>query len=648
MERRRQFVSQVVITPPGASPPSDATVLLRLARHVIFLIASACFSFQPALASTVIVPDQAPTVQLAIDTGADTVLLREGTYPERPLVDRAVVLQGIGVGEHPRMNGLDIVNTNFWAQPPALRVSRISLSGRVNYMTVQYRPRLLTLTFSECSLESGLELVNQDAEDIWSLSILGCRLGGDTQGSVEEVTMVADTVDGSVAWRARRPYIADCWFRGGSGRAIELTGSPVGGPLVRNRIENYGTGIYAEYLMGYAFEENTVLRCGIGIQLWSVSEMAMTRNVIQHCGSGVYVLGAGGLTFCDNTILDATGSGAVLNAVWDAIGLDVERNVIGRCGGAGLEVDRPEAVVLRSNTVFANSGTGIVLTRSNPMYHIAIDGNIVADNGVWGLAALAGDNMSLGCNDWFGNDAGAVSGLAVGATDVSVDPMFCDGDRGDVSLNVASPLLEVDGCGRIGALGVGCGVTGTLVQRFTAERVREGVRVVWEVAQGASAVEIWVERAEGSSGVGWIRPVMDRRTEGRAVVEVDHGASSDRAFRYRLVAFEGGRVTVLDPGIVVGAQGSVDFELSNISPNPGDGPVVVGFGLKRGAAIVIEVYDVQGRRVTELARGVWPGGTHVVLWNGQTHDGKPAPPGLYVLRYAHPGGESRLAFVRLR
>ena len=91
--------------------------------------------------------------------------------------------------------------------------------------------------------------------------------------------------------------------------------------------------------------------------------------------------------------------------------------------------------------------------------------------------------------------------------------MFCNVGNADVSLNSASPLLADSAtCGQIGARGVGCGTTPTLVQRFTAGRVSAGIRVIWEVADGATASEIWVERAEGVNGQAWTEPVMERLT----------------------------------------------------------------------------------------------------------------------------------------
>src|SRR5207249_1205306 len=145
--------------------------------------------------------------------------------------------------------------------------------------------------------------------------------------------------------------------------------------------------------------------------------------------------------------------------------------------------------------------------------------------------------LELGCNDWFGNGLGAVAPGSKDTIDLTVDPMFCNVDSADVRLDSASPLwANSAACGQIGALGVGCGTTPTLVQRFTAGRVGDGIRVVWEVALGATASQIWLERSDGSSQGPWIRPATDNSIDNRAVVELDRSAATDRAYWYRLLA----------------------------------------------------------------------------------------------------------------
>ena len=89
-------------------------------RGVAALAICAGLASGPALASTIVVPDDAPTVQMGIDSGADTVQIRMGTYSERPLVDHPVTLEGIAPGARPSVSGLQIHNTNFWVAPRLL------------------------------------------------------------------------------------------------------------------------------------------------------------------------------------------------------------------------------------------------------------------------------------------------------------------------------------------------------------------------------------------------------------------------------------------------------------------------------------------------------------------------------------------------
>jgi len=278
---------------------------------------------------------------------------------------------------------------------------------------------------------------------------------------------------------------------------------------------------------------------------------------------------------------------------------------------------------------------------------VRLENNIGFGNGGWGVTAVPAGIVTLGCNDWFGNALGAVNGVMADSTDQSVDPLFCNVEGGDVRLDGSSPLLGVFGCGQIGALGVGCGVTATLVRRFTAERASDGIRIVWEVAEGATASEVWLERSEAMEGQAWIRPLTERSVENLAVVELDRKVVPDRAYWYRLVAREGSDFIVIGPPIVVQGEARTDFRLVEVGPSPGGGPVRVGFALKYTAAIEIVVFDVQGRRVASLGGGVWPAGTHVVEWNGLTRNGQAAPAGLYLLRYAYPGGQDRRHLVRL-
>jgi copper-binding protein NosD/flagellar hook capping protein FlgD len=613
----------------------------RVTPIVVFGVLASC----PVVASTVTVPDQYSTVQSAIDSGADTVLIREGEYQECPVVDRALVLQGIGTNQRPGLDGMHINNGNFRTDPPLLVVNRINFTGRVDQTTITWAIRNLQIAFSECSLDSGfLQILSTDPDDVASLSFTNCRMLHSSRARAYLVIMAADTIYGGVAWRAREPRIQNCWFRGGSQTAIELTDEPHAGMTTTNLIEDHTTGVFVDGGDAYPITNNTIIRCGTGISINHGYETDILDNTIRGCALGVSAIGVGHAYLRRNTIVGSDGVG--LKAFTS--GLVGEGNVIGKSGADAIVMSYPDESVLNRNTIFGSGGSGIVATLPGGSgYPVAITENIVADNAGWGLVV---DNVmiELACNDWFGNGRGAVNGVAAQGGDVSVDPQFCDVGNEDVRVDSSSPLVGATGCGQIGALGVGCGVSATLVQRFTAGRVSEGVRVVWEVAEGATVSEIWLERSEASSGQAWTRPITERVFDSRAIVELDRSATVDRAYWYRLVALEGSDASVIAQPIVVEAQAPLEFRLVEVGPNPGSGPVRIAFALKHAAAIEIDVFDMQGRKVAAPGSGVWAAGTHELAWDGRTRNGQPAPAGMYVVRYLYPGGQDRRGIVRIR
>jgi len=114
------------------------------------------------------------------------------------------------------------------------------------------------------------------------------------------------------------------------------------------------------------------------------------------------------------------------------------------------------------------------------------------------------------------------------------------------------------------------------------------------------------------------------------------------------VALESRDPVVIGAPILVEAEVHPEFRLMEVGPNPGSSPVRIGFALEHAAAVEIDVFDVQGRKVASPGEGAWPAGTHVVEWDGRTRNGEPAPAGLYVVRYLYPGGRDRRAIVRIR
>jgi len=252
---------------------------------------------------------------------------------------------------------------------------------------------------------------------------------------------------------------------------------------------------------------------------------------------------------------------------------------------------------------------------------------------------------AVGCNDWFGNSLGDVQGLPPASGDFTADPRFCDPAGGDFHLAAGSPLVDRAGCGQVGALGVGCSVTATLVSRFTAERVADGIQIIWELGAAPTANAVWLERSEADSEGVWLRPLTAHSHLDRAEVELDRSVVPGRTYWYRLVASERGSITVIGQPIAVSTEPAPAFRLALVGPSPSPGPVQIEFELARPATIALEVFDVQGRLVASPARGAWPAGRHTVAWSGATGNSHAAA-GLYLVRYRYPGGQDLRRVIR--
>lgn len=90
------------------------------------------------------------------------------------------------------------------------------------------------------------------------------------------------------------------------------------------------------------------------------------------------------------------------------------------------------------------------------------------------------------------------------------------------------------------------------------------------------------------------------------------------------------------------------IEISAGAPNPFRARVRFQIELREMAPIVLEIYDMQGRRVRTLARETLEPGRFSYEWDGTREGGAPTAPGVYVLRARVREVEEHRKLVRLR
>lgn len=92
-----------------------------------------------------------------------------------------------------------------------------------------------------------------------------------------------------------------------------------------------------------------------------------------------------------------------------------------------------------NNTFVSNAGDAIFLIDSSVA---DIRNNIFASNDGFGLEALAGTTVQADYNNVWSNGDNYVHAELIGEHDISVDPLFVDGDNGDYRLQSGSPCID--------------------------------------------------------------------------------------------------------------------------------------------------------------------------------------------------------------
>jgi hypothetical protein len=105
--------------------------------------------------------------------------------------------------------------------------------------------------------------------------------------------------------------------------------------------------------------------------------------------------------------------------------------------------------------------------------------------------------------------------------------------------------------------------------------------------------------------------------------------------------------TPLNVGVEPGPRGTDGLRF--VGPNPFRTSTEVHFALTRPGKVDVVVYDVLGREVKSVARGLWlESGPQSVRWDGMTREDRPAAAGVYFVRLSTPSGHWTRSVVRIR
>ena len=380
----------------------------RRALAVISVMAIACLPFT-ATARTWHVPEDAPTIQAGIDSAGvgDDVLVAPGVYREHEIGMKA------GVWIHSE-------------QGPAATTIDAESAGR----------GLVCLGAQQAAILEGFEIRHGRGE--W-------EVGNGSGGGVW-------CVDSQLL--IRNCVISACIaLNEGGGLCIYNSDVDVEACRVEACSAGYGGGgIYTWCWPGQVritdceIEGNEAGSGGGGIAALA-EQLAVVTSVVSW---NVAAWGAAGGVGCYSPEL----------VIQDCL---VTHNSNFVYGGGALAVDTSSGMIsgctVANNVGVPSPPCGISLISSD----ITVERTIIANHGGRGLGC-SNSNVTVLCCDLYANtDGDDLCGTDLGGN-FSADPLFCDAENGDYTLDVCSPCLPGNhpdgvGCGLIGALGQGCGAT---------------------------------------------------------------------------------------------------------------------------------------------------------------------------------------------
>jgi hypothetical protein len=291
-------------------------------------------------------------------------------------------------------------------------------------------------------------------------------------------------------------------------------------------------------------------------------------------------------------------------------------NRIGNYLGGGISVDATSSPIISRNIIMGNRAR-------EPWYAC---GGIYSENPA----------LSISCNNVFDNDGGNYVGIPdqTGINgNISIDPIFCNPEGGVYTLHVESPCMpgrHPDGwdCGLIGAFGSGCEFIASLLQSYRCSHDRGAVRVEWSIIEPRPAASFSVLRKDADDPA--FHEIDGARVEGGGTSFAihDQGVEPERTYVYRVAcADEAGWKILFETDPV--AVPALPATLYQNYPNPFNPSTSIEFYVPRESRVAVDIYDVSGRRVANLADAVMEKGLRRVVWNGVDEAGSRATSGMY-------------------
>jgi len=192
----------------------------------------------------------------------------------------------------------------------------------------------------------------------------------------------------------------------------------------------------------------------------------------------------------------------------------------------------------------------------------------------------------------------------------------------------------------------GGGPTATLLARFEAEVVSEGIEVRWQFGEPGRVTSVALARAPGQDGP-WSSLQLDPNDRRDLTVMLDRTAEPGHTYYYRLTAgLTDGTSATFGP-IQAGLAHSAVTGITATVPNPTPGAVRIDYAVARDEKVRLSIVDIAGREVEVLVNKLVPAGRYSALWDARQARTQVSA-GVYFVRWESAGGAMQRRIVLMR
>jgi hypothetical protein len=172
---------------------------------------------------------------------------------------------------------------------------------------------------------------------------------------------------------------------------------------------------------------------------------------------------------------------------------------------------------------------------------------------------------------------------------------------------------------------------------FKGNATSKGIELIWETASETNNAGFEVQRRIYGNDAWSLIAFVDG--SGNSISHkyynfTDNEVKMNNTYQYRLRQLDkDGTVSCYNSNVVtVKYEMLGEFALAQNSPNPVENVTNIGFNLPYSENVKIEVVNLFGNVVAELANGSFAAGSHNLSWDTRAKDGSLVPAGAYIYR----------------